>query len=87
MFVVCMCDLHLQFYVSQDFLFREFTWFAPIEDFNNADSKIRAIAPQHPAVDLFVFLTICGLLFAFMILSANSPKSEASSYDTSNIET
>lgn len=78
---------HLLLPTNADFIFREFTWFASAEDFDNADSKIRAIAPQHPAADLFVFLAICGLLFAFMILSTNSPKSEASSYNTSNIET
>jgi hypothetical protein len=74
--------------VSQDFVFREFIWFASAEDdLNNADSKIRAIAPQHPVTDFFVFLAVCGLLFAFMILSTNSSKSEALNYDASNIET
>ncbi|XP_011635870.1 uncharacterized protein LOC105426368 [Pogonomyrmex barbatus] len=71
----------------QDFIFREFTWFASTEEnLDNADSKIRAMPQQHPIADLFVFLAICGLLFAFMILSVNSPKNEASD-DTSNIET
>lgn len=76
----------MQFYMSQDFVFREFTWFGPAEDLDNADSKIRAIAPQHPIADLFVFLAVCGLLFAYMILSTNSSKSEASNYNASNIE-
>ncbi|XP_011876479.1 PREDICTED: uncharacterized protein LOC105566797 isoform X2 [Vollenhovia emeryi] len=72
----------------QNFVFHEFTWFAPAEEaFDNEDSKIRAVAPQHPATDLLVFLAICGLLFVFMILSSNSPKNGAPSYDTSNIET
>lgn len=80
-------DLYSQFYVSQDFIFREFTWFVPAEeDFDNVDSKLRAVTPQHPAADFFVFLIICGLFFAFMILSTNSPKREVSSYDSNNIE-
>ncbi|EGI62707.1 hypothetical protein G5I_08966 [Acromyrmex echinatior] len=71
-----------------DFVFREFTWFAPAEeDLNITSSKIRAVAPQHPATDLFIFLVICGLLFTFMILSTNSPKSEESRYNINNIET
>ncbi|XP_012219232.1 uncharacterized protein [Linepithema humile] len=70
----------------RDFIFREFTWFAPMEDFDNANSQIRGAPSQDAAADFFVFFTVCGLLFAFMILSANSPKNEVSNYDTSNIE-
>ncbi|XP_018398167.1 PREDICTED: uncharacterized protein LOC108776138 isoform X1 [Cyphomyrmex costatus] len=72
----------------RNFVFHEFTWFAPTEeDLDTTSSKIHAVAPQHPAADLFVFLVVCGLLFAFMMLSMNSPKSEESRYDISNIET
>ncbi|XP_029672247.1 uncharacterized protein LOC115240934 [Formica exsecta] len=72
----------------RDFIFRELTWFTSAEDnFDNANSKILGIAPQHPAADFFVLFTVCSLLFAFMILSANSPKNEASDHDIINIET
>ncbi|KYN35079.1 hypothetical protein ALC56_10548 [Trachymyrmex septentrionalis] len=71
----------------RDFVFREFTWFAPAEeDLDNTSSKIRAVTSQHSAADLFIFLVICGLLFTFMILSTNSPKSETSRYNINNIE-
>lgn len=80
--------LRLQFYELQEFIFRKFTWFVPAEEnLDNISSKIRAVAPQHPAADLLVFLVICGLFFTFMILSTNFPKSEASRYDINNIET
>ncbi|XP_018317205.1 uncharacterized protein [Mycetomoellerius zeteki] len=72
----------------REFIFRKFTWFVPAEEnLDNISSKIRAVAPQHPAADLLVFLVICGLFFTFMILSTNFPKSEASRYDINNIET
>ncbi|XP_018371396.1 PREDICTED: uncharacterized protein LOC108766548 [Trachymyrmex cornetzi] len=72
----------------RDFVFHKFTWFAPVEeDLDNTSPKIHAVAPQHPAADLFIFLIICGLFFTFMILSTNYPKSEASHYDINNIET
>lgn len=86
-FSLCARLTLAQFYVLQNFVFREFTWFTPAEeDLDNAGSKIRTVAPQHPFADLLVFLAICGLLFAFMILSTNSPKNETSNYNTSNIE-
>ncbi|CAL1682500.1 unnamed protein product [Lasius platythorax] len=72
----------------RDFIFHEFTWFTPAEEnLDNANSEILGVTPQHPAADFFVLFTVCGLLFAFMILSANSPKNEASYHDISNIET
>ncbi|XP_032668090.1 uncharacterized protein LOC116842660 [Odontomachus brunneus] len=65
----------------RDFIFYKFAWFVTTEeDCDNANPKIRAVTPQHADTvsDLVVLLAICGLLFAFMILSANSPKNEAS---------
>ncbi|XP_025268605.1 uncharacterized protein LOC112639330 [Camponotus floridanus] len=70
----------------RDFIFRELTWFTLAEEnFDNANSKILDVAP-HPATDFFVLFTVCGLLFAFMILPTNSIKNEASNYDLNNIE-
>ncbi|KAL6441826.1 hypothetical protein ACFW04_002327 [Cataglyphis niger] len=72
----------------RDFIFRELTWFMPAEEnFDNANSRILGVAPQHPAADFFVLFTVCSLLFAFMILSTNSPKNEMSHHDIINIET
>ncbi|XP_014476325.1 PREDICTED: uncharacterized protein LOC106745327 [Dinoponera quadriceps] len=65
--------------LSQDFIFHEFTWLAPAEeDLDHANLKIRGVAPQPagPVADVVVLLAVCGLIFAFMILSANSPKNE-----------
>ncbi|KAL0110498.1 hypothetical protein PUN28_013837 [Cardiocondyla obscurior] len=72
----------------REFIFHEFTWFAPVEEtFHGSDSKIRAATSQQPITDVFIFLAICGFFFLFMILSADPIKSGGSSYDRNNIET
>ncbi|RLU21829.1 hypothetical protein DMN91_006205, partial [Ooceraea biroi] len=65
-------------------VFRELT--STSKNFDDASSKIRNVTSQQSA-DVLVFFAICGVFFAFMILSASTPKNQVSSYDTSNIET
>ncbi|XP_029173801.1 uncharacterized protein LOC114942576 [Nylanderia fulva] len=72
------------FIYLRDFIFYEFTWFTPSAE-NHDDSEI--LTPQHPAAEFFVLFTVCGFIFAFMILSGNSSKNEMSNHGIYDIET